>query len=670
MNGQTNNNEPMRPYFSGLNASSNGDGDGNPTPPVSLNDKGIGFSNEPVFSSWSPSMIPTPGPIAENIPEQETPIPVTEGSYASPVSSSVSIPPSQTVISSMTNPVVSPVATPSVFPATPFSQAVPSPAVFSTPEVVPVTPPAMPLSAVTTSVSSPVTPDPLVSSQYTFSMPSPVQAPAPNPIPTPVAPVAPVAPFIPTTVSDVAVTSSPIFSASTSSPASVPAPTPIAPMTIPYDVDSVTPSSPSVAPQTQTTIASQIDLSPAVTAYSAPSMPSSPAFSTSTPASSPAPVNMYPSMPTQAPIPVAPSAPLSTNIPPEAGPISPPSFNQSYVATPPSPTYSPPSISPIPSSMTSQASSITQFSAGDQSSVPPPPKITQYEIKTLTSDSAALKASGGLEAPSQTFIPAGAEGEEIFNPAAVAPVKKNKSKIIFIIFGVIILLAAIGALGFFFVKPLFLTPSTTPIPAEIVVTVSDVDIPPVELSPASLFLSPANFSKTINIDNIELATFRNTFRSPEGIEVQDENITELTITRDGNNILFSEFLTTILPDKNAEAIKATFEEKFTLFITRDGENDLPGFIVKARPETTPEALSAFSTALEASPNLKNFYTINPGTMSAFKGGTVQDNSIRYAPFAAGYAFNYGWFEDTLGADYLVVASSYKGMVRAVELAGF
>jgi len=615
MNGQTNNNEPMRPDFSGLNASSNGDGDGNPTPPVSLNDKGIGFSNEPVFSSWSPSVIPTPGPIAENIPKQETPIPVTEGVYispVSPVSPSVSAPLPQTVISPMTHPIISPSETSPIFPAAPVSQVVPSPA--------------------------------------------PTPAPTPTPTPTPVAP------FISPTVSDVAVTSSPIFSTPAPTPASAPTPTPIAPMTIPYDVGLTTPVSSVIAPQTQTTIASQIDLSPAV------ATPSSPSFST--PASSSAPVPMYSPMSTQSPVPITPSAPLSTNIPPESGPISPPSFNQSYVATPPSPTYSPPSISPIPSSMTSQASSITQFSAGDQSSVPPPPKITQYEIKTLTSDSAALKASGGLEAPSQTFIPAGAEGEEIFNPAAVAPVKKNKSKIIFIIFGVIILLAAIGALGFFFVKPLFLTPSTTPIPAEIVVTVSDVDIPPVELSPASLFLSPANFSKTINIDNIELATFRNTFRSPEGIEVQDENITELTITRDGNNILFSEFLTTILPDKNAEAIKATFEEKFTLFITRDGENDLPGFIVKARPETTPEALSAFSTALEASPNLKNFYTINPGTMSAFKGGTVQDNSIRYAPFAAGYAFNYGWFEDTLGADYLVVASSYKGMVRAVELAGF
>jgi len=136
-------------------------------------------------------------------------------------------------------------------------------------------------------------------------------------------------------------------------------------------------------------------------------------------------------------------------------------------------------------------------------------------------------------------------------------------------------------------------------------------------------------------------------------------------------VAFSEFLPTMLPDILPEGIAGAFEEDFTLFVHKDGTNDLPGFIAKVKTGTAPETLSAISTALEASPNAGNFYATAPGAKSAFRDGSVNGDPVRYAPFAtAGYAFNYGWFKDASGVDYLVVASSYKGISAVVTRAGF
>ncbi len=311
--------------------------------------------------------------------------------------------------------------------------------------------------------------------------------------------------------------------------------------------------------------------------------------------------------------------------------------------------------------------------------VPPPPAASQYEVKTLASDSEALKASGGVEAAPKTFTPAPIGGEEFFNPAAApaAPPKKKGSNKMILIVAVIAVVVALGIVGFIFVRPLLMAPA--PVLESIPPAIPPEETPPVVEEPveetpvahASFFTTPADEFEELTVETVAMDSLKTLFPAPQGSTLADGSVREIVVFSAGAPIGFSSFLSTMLPDMLPDGIAGTFEEDFTLFVHRDGTNDLPGFIAKVKAGTAPETLAAISTALEASPNVGNFYAVSPGAKSAFRDGTVNGDPVRYAPFATGgYAFNYGWFKDASGADYLVVASSYKGITEAVKRAGF
>lgn len=318
-------------------------------------------------------------------------------------------------------------------------------------------------------------------------------------------------------------------------------------------------------------------------------------------------------------------------------------------------------------------------------SVPPPPPTAQYEVRTLASDSETLKASGGIETAPKTFIPAPLGREKVYNPAA-APVvsakKKGSSKLILIV-GIIVIVAGLGALGFMFLKPLLIAPQN-----EIPEIVPPEELPeeptppeepeaPTEEIPvhASFFVTPADSLGQISMPDVSLTTLKAAIFAPEGGTekpgLADNAIKEIVVSVADKLLAFPQFISMVLPEMNAEAITPVFEDDFTLFIHKDGTNELLGFIAKVKADADPETLAAISTAFEASPNLHNFYAVAPGTLSAFKDGSVNGDPVRYAPFStAGYAFNYGWFKDSSGSDYFVAASSYKGITAATVRAGF
>ena len=689
MNGQTNNNEPIRPNFSGWNISGE---ESNPPAPMPLNDQGAGSSN-PHFSSWSPVTAPSPSsPIATNpIPQTTPPVTPPVTFVSSPqapfvASPTPSAPPSQIINSAVMSAPAAPASTADYAPTpAPAPISVPTPVssqVFTTDtvtSVTPVTPPSSILEVVSPSVAPAFVPPPaplLNNVPTNTSETTPATIVSTPPVPSAPAP----APFV-----------------ITNTPASSVAPIPSTASCIPSspqaNINVVSPVSPFMSSSLPTpavqTFVDTISQSSAPDLSSSPAVPSSLTANTSS-------VSFAPVSPvTISPTDIAPAVATTTMPVSPASIVSPepPSFIPSVPPPAPFPSPTSPPISATPSIPTAFSRPVISTSAFGEPSAVPPPKVAQYEVRTLASDVESLKASGGLETTAQTFIPTGttgiagatgalgisgtgtfnptavAPGEEVFNPATVAPVKKkNSKKAIFIILGIIIL-ATIGITGFMFIRPLLITPVVTP---EIIPPAPIVEEAPITTAPArtSFFITPANFSATWTIVSTELAEIRNALRSPEEEEVQDGAITEIIIKQDSNDIVFHNFLTAMLPNKNPAGITASFEDNFTLFVHRSGTNDLPGFIAKGRPEITPETMSSLSTALEASPNLKNFYAVNPGVMSAFRAGSIAGNPIRYASFAAGFTFNYGWFKDDTGINYLVVASSHRGMTRAIELAGF
>lgn len=368
-----------------------------------------------------------------------------------------------------------------------------------------------------------------------------------------------------------------------------------------------------------------------------------------------------------------PSAPMPTAVPdvgsasamPASAPMSPMPAPSAPIQPAPAPAPRP--VMPPPP--------IGQAAA----SVPPSPGASQYEVKTLASDSEALKASGGVETSPKTFTPAPMSGEEFFNPAAVpaASAKKKGSNKIVLIVGIVVIVAGLAVAGFMFAKPLLtapeipesIPPAITPPEEVIPAEEAPAEIPSV--THASFFATPADITGELTVETVTLDSLKALFPTPEEPALADGSIRELIVSSSSGPVAFSAFLSTMLPDILPEGIAGTFEEDFTLFVHKDGTNDLPGFIAKVKVGTAPETLSAISTALETSPNAGNFYATSPGARAAFRDGAVNGDPIRYAPFAtAGYAFNYGWFKDASGADYLVVASSYKGITEAVSRLGF
>ncbi len=627
MNGQTNNNEPMRPDFGGLHASSNNNDSGNSIPPpVPLSDRGIGFSNEPVFSSWSPSMIPVPGPIAESAPQSTAPITTSPAPIAPPSVAPISPVAPAPAVDAEAIPYVLPTQTNPVSPAVFAPSSVPTPI-----SAIPTAPPDQTsIAPMAAPYVAPINPSPIISTPAVAPQTASFIAPMPT------------APTSQATPSPIPVPNPALF---TTTPAFAPAPSSPTPVIMP-----ATPMPSPIVPA---------PISQEATPQVAPASPvQAPTFVPATP------------MPTPTPAPIVPT-PISQESPPQVVPPSPaPFITQPYIVAPSATqaSFAPPSLPATPQPVSSPRPVVSNLPTEGHAPIPAP-NPTQYEIQTLASDMATLKASGGADITPQTFIPGGVTGEEVFNPAAVVPVKPKSNKKILIIIGAIILLALIVAIGFFFIKPLFMTP-----PADLtyVPATPDTEVEQLQAEPTreSFFVSPADTERGWNIGNVDIANLRSAFQPLAGEAMQDGAMIELNITHNNNPILFSEFLTTMLPDKNIAGIAATFEDDFTLFVYRDGINDLPGFIAKVRATTTPETLATFSSALEASPNLKNFYATDPGVMSAFRAGAIQGDPIKYAPFAAGYAFNHGWFKDALGANYLVVSSSHKGMVRAIELARF
>ncbi|MCK9187134.1 MAG: hypothetical protein PHS16_01790 [Candidatus Colwellbacteria bacterium] len=381
------------------------------------------------------------------------------------------------------------------------------------------------------------------------------------------------------------------------------------------------------------------------------------------PIGGPSPAAQAPIEPAVSPAPIEPPQPMSQPAPAPVEPAQP--------APAPSPVFPPPSVG---------------VSGG---AVPPPPQESGYQIKTMKSDQEALKASGGTETAPQSFTPAPIGSEKVFNTADASAVsaKKPGSKKALVISLVVFAILGIGAVGFFLVKPLLFSPVESPESFPPAIIPEEEVAPPVGEEPpvtgengetaeeaivhASFFAESADLVEPLTVESITAESISALFPSSEEAEIEEGDIRELVISDNAGPISFSEFLPALLPDMNAEGLKAAFEDDFTLFVYRDDMSDLPGFIAKVSTDTESEILSSVSSAIESSPNLGNMYSSDPGEISSFKDGSVAENPVRYAPFAgAGYAFNYGWFVDDAGTNYLVASASYEGMAVAVEKAGF
>lgn len=391
-------------------------------------------------------------------------------------------------------------------------------------------------------------------------------------------------------------------------------------------------------------------------------------------------------VPTPGPISSGFSQPAAPAIPvPPAAPAAPQPMMPSNMASGGTMGVPAPSAAPMPApAPTPRPTPVIPPVPASNAPVPPPPAPSgDVEIRTMQSDIASVKSSGGAEPAPQVFSPASLAGEPVFDPKNAPSLKKKggtEKIIIFAIIGVVIL----GALGaaFFLLKDLFIPPATpTPeAPAETAPEVTppatlpggeglpSATVPPAEKTHVSFFTLPADAIEEKTLDAFTVDTFKTVI--PSAATLADGSLREIVLKDKTGFVPFSTFISTILTQIVPDTMKVTFEDDFTLFSYKDKGVDLIGFIAKAKPDASPDFLAAMSD-IEKSKDLKNLYVSDPGTVGAFKEGTVGTQSIRYASFSkAGYAFDYGWFKDAAGGQYFIVSSSYSGIKEAVKRAGF
>lgn len=367
------------------------------------------------------------------------------------------------------------------------------------------------------------------------------------------------------------------------------------------------------------------------------------------------------------PVPVPAPAPAPQPAPVPA-PVMPPTAGLSGMPMPTAPRPNP-VIPPIPASNTP---------------VPPPPVVGgDVEVRTMQSDIASVKTSGGSEPTPQMFSPSSLTGEPVFDPKTAATKKKGGAEkiIIFVVIGLIM----VGALAaaFFLLKDLFIPVTQTPeAPVENMPfgevppppaapegeNLPSATVPPIETVHASFFTLAADLIEEQTFKEFTVDALKAVIPAKEALA--DGSIREIVLKTETGFVDFPSFMAVMIPDIVTESVKENFENDFTFFVYRDKGTDLIGFIAKAKPTISVESFAAMG-GIETSNNLHNFYLTDPGTIGVFKEGTVNSQFIRYASFSkAGYAFDYGWLKDTSGNRYFVVSSSYSGIKEAVKRAGF
>lgn len=312
--------------------------------------------------------------------------------------------------------------------------------------------------------------------------------------------------------------------------------------------------------------------------------------------------------------------------------------------------------------------------------VPPPPAGTAFEIRTMKSDSESIKQTGGVAPAAQAFSPASiGVGEKAFTPGSAAPKKKGKTvERIIVAVVVIAALGALGVIGYRLTQNLFVTPIIEPVATpepEITPPAPPEETQTEETTPAlihaSFFTLAADKMETPALQSLSLSEIKSVIPPSEEEVPTDGSIREIVMSADNASVVLPEFLGFLTPDIDRTKVEEVFESDFTFFVYRDKTMDLPGFIAKVKAGTPAASLSEFSTLIEDSSDLINFYPTDPGTISSFKDGSLNGETVKYASFSkSGYAFDYGWFTSADEETYLVVSTSYAGMKEAVKRAGF
>ncbi len=313
--------------------------------------------------------------------------------------------------------------------------------------------------------------------------------------------------------------------------------------------------------------------------------------------------------------------------------------------------------------------------------VPPPSQTPEIKLRTMESDINSVEKTGG-SAPVPEFIrpllkpETQAQMPEIMSKETTIETSGASKKALLWLFALLVA-GAVVTVGYFYVWPLlseFIMPFFNNAP---LVDESEQTLPPATITPPvsipshkSYFgFSNDSLSKVVISDYsvISILTALQNASSPTGYN----ELKEILLSDNKAPVAFSEYISSLMPEITTSnlknVLKEAFEDDFTAYLYYDDKGVWPGYIVSKRPnaEVDMVTLNNVLGSLEYS-SFNNLFLSPPGNASPFRTGQVKNlYTDRFVPLSQpGASFNYGMFNN-----YLIINTSYGGLLKALELLG-
>lgn len=369
---------------------------------------------------------------------------------------------------------------------------------------------------------------------------------------------------------------------------------------------------------------------------------------------------------------------------------------------------------------------------------PPAPSL---EVRTFSSDISSIRNSGGAEpapyAPSPVQAPAPSAAPASPPPSSMKPfgtpppgiaaggfsrfggtppsitppppignssspiipplTPKSGGKKIFVAVLSFLIVIALGAVGYFFIYPLFVEENLPAAPAVPTPPVGEPELPVPEIpevpepeilppegatpepeTPAadpwsgiqgltthrSLFLTRADTTTELILSAPTLAALRSAL--PSG-SVATPLFSEAVLKMpSGNALPFSALATLMAPTFFTPTRLASFDEDATYFTYAAGNGTWFGIIVPLKAGAPLGPVQDDMSGLQADPGLANFFIENPGEQGVWADGSVRGKPTSQVSFETpGATFSYTWFDRNL-----LLSTNLTGAGSAAERLGF
>ncbi len=313
--------------------------------------------------------------------------------------------------------------------------------------------------------------------------------------------------------------------------------------------------------------------------------------------------------------------------------------------------------------------------------VPSSPQTPEIKLRTMESDVSSVEKTGG-SAPVPEFIGPLLKPETqtpgIVSKEEVTETSGSSKKALLWLFALLII-GAVAVGGYYYVWPLFSetvmslfnnapmadvteqAPSPAPTPA-----------PVLSLSHKSHFRFSNDSLTKVMISDYSIISILTALQNAVSSPANSGELKEIFLT-DANKspIIFSEYASALMPELATSnlktALKEVFEDDFTAYLYYDDKGVWPGYVVSKKPSAEVDMITLNNAlgGLEYS-SFNNLFLSPPGNASPFRTGQVKNlYSDRFVPLSQpGASFNYGMFNN-----YLIINTSYGGLLKALELLG-